>query len=49
MNIVEPHYARVQYSVQTRCQIMEIKEDEYIPHDLWHYAVWVLLNLCALS
>eukprot|EP00961_Rhodomonas_salina_P083484 1121285-Rhodomonas_salina.2 len=27
---------------------MEIKQDEYIPHDLWHYAVSLLL-LAAMS
>lgn len=39
LNVVLPHYERVEYSVQTRCQITEAKEDELIDERLMHMKV----------
>ena len=39
MNVVLPHYERIQYSVQTRCQITELKEDDLIDDRLTHMKV----------
>ena len=38
-NVVVPHFDRVAHSVQTRCQIMDVSEDEYINEELFHYTV----------
>lgn len=39
MNVVLPHYDKIQYSVQTRCQIVAISKDDMVDDAIYHYDV----------